>query len=132
MKKLYLFVSSAALFCYSAMAQVAIVVHPAMAETITKDDIARLYTGRSTVLQPVQLKDSDSKRALFDEKAVGRSSSQLKAYWSKLLFTGKGTPPPELNSDAAVIDFIKNNEYGIGYIDAASVNDQVKVLMTIE
>ncbi|MFN6971042.1 MAG: phosphate ABC transporter substrate-binding protein [Rheinheimera sp.] len=132
MKKLSLILISTSLFSYSAMAQVVVVVHPAMSETITKDDIARLYTGRSTVLQPVQLKESDNKRAIFDEKAVGRSSSQLKAYWSKLLFTGKGTPPPEVSTDADVINFIHNNEYGIGYIDAASVNDQVKVLMTLE
>jgi ABC-type phosphate transport system substrate-binding protein len=132
MKTLSMLLISSSLFCYSAMAQVVVVVHPAMNETITKDDIARLYTGRSTVLQPIQLKESDSKRGVFDEKGIGRSSSQLKAYWSKLVFTGKGTPPPEVSSDAEVIQFISSNEYGIGYIDAASVNDKVKVLMTLD
>ncbi|WP_333609510.1 phosphate ABC transporter substrate-binding protein [Arsukibacterium sp.] len=121
----------AMLFFSPAFAQVVVVVHPSMNENISSDDIARLYTGRSSVLQPVNLKESDAKRAQFDEKAVGRSSAQLKAYWSKLVFTGKGTPPPELNSDDEVIQFVSSNEYGIGYIDAANVTDKVKVIMTL-
>lgn len=131
MNKFLVLLVSISLLCFSAVAQVVVVVNPAMNENISSDDIARLYTGRSSVLQPVNLKESDAKRAQFDEKAVGRSSAQLKAYWSKLVFTGKGTPPPELNSDADVIQFVSSNEYGIGYIDAANVTDKVKVIMTL-
>lgn len=122
----------ACFFGAPAFAQVAIIVNPALNEDVTMVDIARLYTGRSSVLQPVNLPESDPKRATFDDQAVGRSSAQLKAYWSRLVFTGKGTPPPELNNDAEVIAFVAENIYGIGYIDAAKVTDQVRVLFTLE
>ncbi|MDP5135755.1 phosphate ABC transporter substrate-binding protein [Rheinheimera baltica] len=131
MKKLTLFLATTSMMCFSTIAQVVVVVNPAMNETITNDEIARIYTGRSSALTPVNLRDSDTKRAIFDEKAVGRSSSQLKAYWSKLVFTGKGNPPKELASDADVVSFVGSNEYAIGYIDAANVTDQVKVIHTI-
>lgn len=132
MKKLFIVVFSTFAVCFSSLAQVVVVVNPAMNEAITKDEIIRVYTGRSSVLVPVNLKDSDAKRAAFDEKALGRSSAQLKAYWSKLVFTGKGNPPQEVATDADVITFISNNDYGIGYIDAANVTDKVKVILTLE
>lgn len=131
MKKLAIFLASSCLVCFSAVAQVVVVVNPAMNEAITKDEITRVYTGRSSVLVPVNLKDSDTKRAEFDEKALGRTSAQLKAYWSKLVFTGKGNPPQEVATDAEVIAFVSSNEYGIGYINAANVTDQVKVILTL-
>ncbi|WP_423186147.1 phosphate ABC transporter substrate-binding protein [Alishewanella sp. d11] len=131
MKKLAITLASVLLVSFSAVAQVVVVVNPAMNETITTDEIARVYTGRSSVLVPINLRDADAKRAIFDEKAVGRTSAQLKAHWSKLVFTGKGNPPQEFATDAEVIAFISSNEYAIGYIDAANVTDQVKVIHTL-
>ncbi len=131
MKKLSITLASILLVSFSAVAQVVVVVHPSMNETITTDEIARVYTGRSSVLVPINLRDADAKRAIFDEKAVGRTSAQLKAHWSKLVFTGKGNPPQEFATDAEVIAFISSNEYAIGYIDAANVTDQVKVIHTL-
>jgi hypothetical protein len=61
---------------------------------------------------------------------VGKSSSQLNAYWSKLVFTGKGTPPEKLTTDQAVIDFVAANGNAIGYVDSAKVTDKVKVIAT--
>jgi len=57
---------------------------------------------------------------------LGRSSSQVSAYWSKLVFTGKGIPPKEVSNDAQVIDLVAKNPSVIGYIDKASVTDAVK------
>lgn len=131
MKKISIVAACVLMASFSAMSQVVVVVNPTMNEEITKDEITRVYTGRSSVLVPVNLKDSDAKRAAFDEKALGRTSAQLKAYWSKLVFTGKGNPPQEVTTDADVISFVSNNEYGIGYIDAANVTDKVKVILTL-
>jgi ABC-type phosphate transport system substrate-binding protein len=130
--KILLCMSLSAMLCASAFANVVVIVNPAMNEAVTKDDIARIYTGRSSVLQPVNLTEANPQRAVFDEKALGRSSSQLKAYWSKLVFTGKGVPPNEVATPQAVIDYVASNEYGVGYIDASAVNDSVKVLLTLE
>lgn len=132
MKNFILLMVFGCLFSTPVWSQVAVVVNPSLNEDVTKVDIARLYTGRSSVLQPVNLPESDPKRAIFDDQAVGRSSAQLKAYWSRLVFTGKGTPPPELNNDAEVIAFVAENLYGIGYIDASNVTDEVRVLFILE
>ncbi|HAW91888.1 MULTISPECIES: phosphate ABC transporter substrate-binding protein [unclassified Arsukibacterium] len=114
-----------------ATADIAVIVNPANNSTLTTDELTRLYTGRSSALNAVNLAESSPLRSQFDEKGVGRSSAQLKAHWSKLIFTGKGTPPLELATEAAVIEHVTQNPNAIGYVDVASVTDGVKVVLTL-
>lgn len=119
-----------------ASAEVAVIVHPSNNATLDQAEITRLFTGRGAAFSsgakatPLNLADSAPARGEFDSKVLGKSSSQMKAYWSKLVFTGKGTPPKELGSDAEIVDLVSQNPNVIGYIDKASVTDKVKVLAT--
>ncbi|WP_299079200.1 phosphate ABC transporter substrate-binding protein [uncultured Paraglaciecola sp.] len=124
------------LFSQGAFAEVAVVVNPSNAATLSNDDIKRLFLGKSKSFpggasaEPVNLKGSQATRGDFEQKALGKSSNQMKAYWSKLLFSGKANPPKEVANDAEVINLIKGNPAAIGYVDAASVNADVKVVAT--
>lgn len=123
---------SAFMLCsFSAMANIAVIVNPANDSSVNPDEIVRIYTGRSNAFNAVNLAESVPLRAQFDEKGVGRTSAQLKAHWSKLVFTGKGTPPAELPSEEAVLDFVAKNPQAIGYISADKVTSAVKVVHTI-
>lgn len=118
----------------SVCAEVAVVVHPSNAVTLDQAEIGRLFTGRGTTFNngnkatPLNLAESAPARADFDSKVLGKSSSQMKAYWSKLVFTGKGTPPKELASDTDVKAAVAADPSAIGYIDAAAVDASVKVV----
>lgn len=122
----------------AADAAIAVVVHPSNQTSMTQEDLARLYTGKLSAFTdgssavPVNLADSVPLRSEFDQKALGRSSSQVKAFWSKLVFTGKGTPPKEVSSDSEVLTLVANNPNIIGYVSAEAVSDKVKVLFTLE
>ncbi len=115
-------------------AEVAVIVHPSNAATADQAEITRLFTGRGTSFAngskatPLNLAESAATRADFDSKVLGKSSSQMKAYWSKLVFTGKGTPPKEVADDAAMKAAVAADPTAIGYIDAASVDASVKVI----
>lgn len=119
-------------------AAIAVVVHPSNQTSLTQDELVRLYTGKLSAFAdgssavPVNLADAAPLRADFDQKALGRSSSQIKAYWSKLVFTGKGTPPKEVASDNEVLALVATNPNLIGYVSTEAVSDQVKVLLTLE
>lgn len=103
----------------------------------SSEDIARLFLGKTKAvkgekLTPVdQSKDSDV-ASQFYSNVVGKNASQLRAYWSKLVFTGKGKPPKELGTSADVLAAVAANPSLIGYIEASAVNDSVKVLMTVK
>ena len=115
-------------------AEISVIVNPANANAVAADDLSRLFLGRSSNFAdgskatPLNLSEGHAGRDEFDSKVLNRSSAQLKAYWSKLVFTGKGTPPKELTDDAAVKAAVAADASAIGYISSASVDGSVKVV----
>lgn len=120
----------------SAWADISVVVNPANANAVSADDLNRLFLGRASSFAdgskatPLNMAEGQAARDEFDNKVLSRSSAQLKAYWSKLVFTGKGTPPKELADDAAVKAAVAADSSAIGYISSASVDGSVKVVAT--
>lgn len=117
-------------------AEIAIVVNPANGAVMSEDDINGIFLakmnsfpGGGSAIPLNQAPDSTSTQT-FNQKVVKKTAQQLKAYWSKLVFTGQGTPPKEVADDQAVIKLISENPNTIGYIDSASVNASVKVVGT--
>ena len=117
-----------------ALADIAIIVHPSNNNTISEDDINRIFLGKNKSfesgdsIKAVNLKSGDDIRTEFEKKALGKSSKQVKAYWSKLIFSGKAKPLVESGSDEEALKFVADNPEAIAYIDANKVNDSVKVV----
>lgn len=119
-------------------AELAVIVNPANAESaLTADQAKDIYLGKTKKFPsggeavPVDQKDGSPARAGFYTKVVGKDESQLKAYWSKLIFSGKGTPPTAVDGDADVKAWVAKNPGGVGYVDKAAVDGSVKVLLTV-
>jgi hypothetical protein len=70
-------------------------------------------------------------RGDFYQKATGRSVAQVRATWARITFTGKGTPPKELKSDADVKAFVAADPRAIGYVDASAVDSSVKAVLKL-
>ena len=124
------------LFCTNAFADTAVIVHPSNGDAIDKDFVIKLYLGKEKSYPgggsaiPINLKEGLPIRSGFDEGVLGKSSSQVKSYWSKLLFTGKGTPPKEVDTSAEAKALVAQNPSTIAYIDSSEVDASVKVLFT--
>jgi ABC-type phosphate transport system substrate-binding protein len=123
----------------SAQAQVAVVVNPKNpAASMTADQVSSIFLGKTNTLpsgaaaQAVDLPDSAAAREHFYSKATGKSSAQVKAAWSRLVFSGKGTPPKELGSAAEVKKFVAANPDAIGYIEKSAVDGSVKVVLSVD
>ena len=137
MKKLVLL--SSLLFLassFTASAALVVVVNKANGADVDEKTVQRIFLGKEKKFSngneamPINLSTDNAGRSAFDEQILGRSSSQVSAYWSKLVFTGKGVPPTELSNDAAVIAAVESDVNAIGYVDSASVTDAVKVVVT--
>lgn len=70
-----------------------------------------------------------SKLRMAYAKVVHKTSTQLAAYWAKIIFTGDGRPPEILGSNAAVRKAVADNPNAIGYIDKSAVNKSVRVIL---
>ena len=118
-----------------ANAGVVVVVSAANGNTeLDEKQIYNIYMGKSKSFPdgmkalPVDQEKSAANRDTFRETILQKSSSQLNTYWSRLIFTGKGTPPQESGDSATVKGLIADNPNLIGYIDTADVDATVKVL----
>lgn len=130
MKKLavFLIVLFAGMLSFSASAKNGVVVSQT---EINEESIARIYLGQSRVLTGVNLPEDSATRTAFEEALVGQTGNQLKRHWAKLKFTGRATPLETLNNDDAVIEFLKSNPQGIGYVsDKSKVSGDLKVIAT--
>lgn len=121
-RKLLLTLAAAAL-APLAYAQVVIVNAGDGAAELSKDQVAAIFSGKDKSLTPV---DNAALRDSFYQNVVGKSSDQVKAYWAKLEFTGKGKVPREEANGKAVASFIASTPGTIGYVDAGDVGAGVK------
>jgi ABC-type phosphate transport system substrate-binding protein len=124
--------AAAALFlALPAMAEVVVVVNPKAAEaSMTKDQVAQFFLGKSSAMSPIDQPESNPVRAEFYKKVTDKDASQVKALWSKLVFTGKATMPKEAADSAAVKKMVASDPKAIGYIDKSAVDASVKVIYT--
>ncbi|MFD2166560.1 phosphate ABC transporter substrate-binding protein [Thalassotalea euphylliae] len=117
-------------------AEISVIVNSTNSDAIDAKLIKRIYLGKTksfangTKANVLSLSDSISATEEFRQKALSKSTSQFKSYWSKLAFTGKGTPPKEIASEAAMIDAVKNDASAIGFVTSANVTGDVKVIAT--
>jgi ABC-type phosphate transport system substrate-binding protein len=119
-------------------AEVAVIVHPSAGfDSLTEEEVSRLFLGKSKSFPagasavPVNQNEGSATRDKFNETVCKKNASQYKAYWSQLVFTGKGTPPKDAGDDAAVKALVAANPNMIGYIDSSAVDASVKVVYKI-
>jgi ABC-type phosphate transport system substrate-binding protein len=67
---------------------------------------------------PVDLKEQSEVRDGFSRAIHGKSASAVKAYWQKMIFSGRDVPPPEKANSAEVVAFIRANRGAVGYVAA--------------
>ena len=114
-----------------AIAEVVVVANPKAAESsMTKDQVAQYFLGKSGAMNPIDQPESAPVRAEFYKKVTDKDASQVKSLWSKLVFTGKATMPKEAADSAAVKKMVAADPKAIGYIEKSAVDASVKVIYT--
>lgn len=117
-------------------AEQVVIVHPSNTSALSDTDVANLYLAKTKTFPnganatPLNLNDSSPLRSTFENSVVGRNESQMRAYWSRLLFTGKAVPIRQIDSDSQMVEAVASDPSAIGYVDKASVTDSVKVILS--
>ncbi len=89
--------------------------------------VARFPNGNPAV--PVDQAEGTAVRNEFYAKFAGKTAAQLKAHWSKIIFTGRGQPPRAMANSGETKKFLAQNPNAIGYIEQSEVDGTVKVLL---
>jgi ABC-type phosphate transport system substrate-binding protein len=107
----------------------------ALSEKTVERTVKNLYLGKTVQLdngirvEVVDLPNSSPVREEFYQKVIGKDTTQIRAYWAKRIFTGKGSPPDTVMDEQAVVKWVRQAPGRIGYVSAEAVDGTVRVLM---
>ncbi len=100
---------------------------------LSKKEVSRLFLAKTRRLQsgqritPVELAATEYK-AEFYRHIAKKSLSQLHAYWTTVIFTGKGKPPKALPDKSSLIRLLTDDHQTISYLPAQDLDPTLKVL----
>jgi ABC-type phosphate transport system substrate-binding protein len=75
---------------------------------------------RGDGVRPIDQRADATVRARFSEEVLGRSVASIQNYWAQLVFSGRDLPPPELDTDDEVVQFVLRNVGAVGYVSASA------------
>jgi ABC-type phosphate transport system substrate-binding protein len=112
--------------------EIAVIVNPKNPATrMLGEQAGQFFLGKSTMLGSIEHADGSSIRNEFNQKVLGKDTSQVKAIWTKLVFTGKGAEPKEYATSAEVKKAVAAAVSAIGCIEKSAADDSVKVILTV-
>jgi ABC-type phosphate transport system substrate-binding protein len=71
-------------------------------------------------IRPVDLTSDSPVRRQFSQSVIGRSVAAVRSFWQQQVFSGRDVPPPELDSDEAVVRYVLDNAGAVGYVSAGA------------
>lgn len=113
---------------------VAVVSAKSPVTALSKAQVTDIFLGKASRFPdgsqaiPIDQAEGSAVRDEFYDKVAGRSAAQIKAYWSKIIFTGRGQPPPSVSNNVEMKKRIGQNPAAIGYIDRSMVDESVRVV----
>ena len=124
------------MYAASACADVVVVVSAKSAIThLTAEQVTKLFLGKTATFPnggnavPIDQAEGSSIRNEFYSRIANKTPSQISAYWTKIIFTGDGYPPKQLEGNLDVRNTVANNPNAIGYIDRSVVDSSVRVIL---
>ncbi|MBR9882720.1 MAG: hypothetical protein GYB21_03305 [Oceanospirillales bacterium] len=125
--------------CWVKAADILVVVSAdSPVQPLSRRELVDLYMGRSHYFpdgSPALKIDAPPDSALreaFYQALVNMSSSQVNAYWARLMFTGRATPPlPVANTDD-LVSLLERNPSALGYLPEGSENKNLKTIFVIK
>ena len=115
---------------------VAVVSAKSPVTALTRNEVVDLFLGKASRFPdgeqavPFDQIEGSAARDEFYATFTGKTAPQIKALWSKIIFTGRGQPPRELPNGVEVKKQVVQNPKAIGYIDRSQVDASVRVLLS--
>ena len=102
---------------------------------LSKDQVIDIFLGKTSRFPdgapavPIDQVEGSAARDEFYAVFANKSAAQLKAHWTKIIFTGRGQPPKSVSNSVEVRKLIAANPHAISYIERGAVDSSVKVLV---
>jgi TonB family protein len=103
------------------------------ADFISAGELKRIYLLQTrklkdgSVVEPV-LQKRGAVHDTFSREFLDRDGEEIRTYYHGVVFTGKGSMPREVNSDAEMVSYVAHTRGAIGYVSVGANADGVKLL----
>ena len=114
---------------------VAVVSASNPAAAMSKNQVMDIFLGRVSRFPdggravPIDQAEGSAARDEFYLTFADRTAAQIKAHWSKIIFTGRGQPPRQAANGLEVLKLVVENPNAIGYVERNLVDGRVRVLL---
>lgn len=101
---------------------------------MTRNEVVNVFFGRNRQFfngveaQPVDMPDGHPDRARFYSGLVGKDISEVSAYWSRQVFSGRMQPPPKASTTEEVLKWVVSHPGGIGFVELSKADARVRVV----
>lgn len=108
-------------------------------DSLSRKELSRYFLRQITrwddgaQVVPLDQAKGNPVREAFLDAIHGKDEADYAKYWVRLVFTGRGQPPDEIQGDAGVLGAVASNRAAIGYVSAsARLPDGVKAIEITE
>jgi ABC-type phosphate transport system substrate-binding protein len=114
---------------------VAVVSSKSPITTLSKSQVIDIFLGKRTRLPdgssavPIDQVEGSAARDEFYGRFAAMSAAQLKAFWAKIIFTGRGQPPMAVPTSIEAKKLLLANPNAISYIDQSLVDSSLRVVL---
>jgi ABC-type phosphate transport system substrate-binding protein len=106
--------------------------------SLTTNQVVDIFLGKAEELPngapiiPVDQAEGSNEKEEFYKRYTNRTLSQIRAYWSKLIFTGKGEPPKEIGDREQLKQYLATHPNSIGYLERDKVGADLKIVFVVK
>jgi ABC-type phosphate transport system substrate-binding protein len=104
---------------------------------LSRDEVIDIFLGRNRQLSsgitalPLDLPGSVAEREQFYSRLTGKSMNEINAYWARLIFSGRASPPTSMRSQEESMQMVIDNRNAVGYVERSKISPQVKVVFDL-
>ncbi|MBK1717152.1 hypothetical protein [Thiocystis violacea] len=106
-------------------------------DSLTREEVINIFLGRFRQLPsgqaalPVDQPEDPALLADFYQRLVNKKPAEIRAYWSRLVFSGKTAPPRQAKSHEEGLKWLSDNPGAVGYMRSDARPSQLKVVFTL-
>ena len=107
-------------------------------DSLTREEVINIFLGRFRQLPngqaalPIDQSQDPELQADYYQRHDNKNPAEIRAYWSRIVFSGKTSPPYQAKSDQDSLQWLLGTPGGVGYMRSDARPPQLKAIFTLE
>jgi len=107
-------------------------------DRLSSDEVINIFLGRYRKLPsgiaavPVDQPAGSATKAEFYRRLTNKDLAEINAYWARLFFSGKTSPPLQAGSAGEALQMIATIPGSIGYVERGQVDHRLRIVLELD